>query len=262
MTNDVTASEAAEELPPSTDSEIDLAHRPIRRWDVIQALLNRFDHPRYIEVGVSTGSTFHRLDAAHKVAVDPKFRFDWEQEQRDRGPATEYHQVTSDEYFGSIVTDENQFDVIYLDGLHTFEQTLRDLTNALAHLAPRGVIVIDDVRPPSYHASLASQANYHKLRVHVNDTRLAWMGDVYKVVWMIDTFFQSLQYRTISNNHGQAVIWRERRQSVRQRTTAEIADLSFESFVLSRNVLQLRRFDQIIDDLGDHVGRLPDVSQG
>lgn len=254
MTNDAqTSIRPAQSGSPAAPAE-ELSKRRVRRWQVVQTLLDQFDSPRYVEVGVNKGNTFRHLSAALKVAVDPKFLFDWEAERREHGPNAQYHQVTSDVYFGSIVDADQQFDVIYLDGLHTFEQTLRDLTNALAHLAPQGVILIDDVRPPSYHASLPDHAAYLKVRQHVKDARAAWMGDVYKLVWFIDTFMPSLSYATIANNHGQAVVWRERRVGVTERSVAEVADLSFESVVLSREVLHLRPFGQIVADLQGRVG--------
>lgn len=232
-----------------------LSKRRIRRFEVLRAFLDLFDQPRYLEIGVSKGTTFHHLEAAFQVAVDPRFRFDWEAEKAHRGPNTHYHEVTSDVYFGSIIDRDQEFDVIYLDGLHTFEQTLRDFTNALAHLAEGGVIVIDDVKPSAYHASLPNPASYQKVRQYVKDERRAWMGDVYKLLWFIDTFYQSLSYATISNNHGQAVVWRERRTSVTQRSVHEIGSLSFESMVLERNVLRLRSFGDIVEAVRERVGR-------
>lgn len=253
MTNATTQN--VETPTPKTAGTDGLSKRGIRRFEVLQALLELFDEPRYLEIGVSKGTTFHHLNAGLKVAVDPRFQFDWEAEKAQRGPSTQYYEVPSDVYFGSIVDRSQEFDVIYLDGLHTFEQTLRDFTNALAHLADGGVIVIDDVKPSSYHASLPNPGSYQKLRQYVNDERRAWMGDVYRLVWFIDTFYQSLSYATISNNHGQAVVWRERRTSVTERTVAEIGDLSFESMVLSRNVLRMRPFGDIMADVKGRVGR-------
>lgn len=256
MTNGEPSAEPAEGSSASGDAPAGgLSRQRVRRWQVLQTLLDMFERPRYLEICVFKGTTFHQLSAMRKVAVDPRFNFDWEAERRERGAGTEYLQVTSDVYFGSIVDPDERFDVIYLDGLHTFEQTLRDLTNALSHLADGGVIVVDDVKPSSFHASLPDQAHFRKLREYVNDKRGQWMGDVYKLVWFIDTFYPSLSYATISNNHGQAVIWRERRASVEERSTNEIAELSFESFVLSLDVLRSRPFGQIVKDIKGRVGR-------
>lgn len=233
----------------------DLSDRRVARWEVVQALLDLFDTPRYLEIGVSKGTTFHSLHAALQVAVDPQFRFDWREEQAKRAGQAEYHQITSDVYFGSVIDPDQLFDVIYLDGLHTFEQTLRDLTNALAFLAPRGVILIDDVKPNSYHASLPELEGFAAVRKYVNHPGKAWMGDVYKLVWFIDTFYQCLSYATVANNHGQAVVWRERRASVTERSASAIAGMSFQDFVLSRETLQAKPLGEIIKGLRGRVGR-------
>ncbi len=133
------------------------------RHRAVNFLLSLYEEPRYLEIGIAKGETFHNVKATLKVAVDPKFGFDHVEAQRTN-PGTTYHEVTSDVYFGKYIEATETFDVIYLDGLHTFEQTLRDLNNALEHLEPRGVILIDDVRPHTYVASLPNYRNYPKSR--------------------------------------------------------------------------------------------------
>lgn len=60
--------------------------------------------------------------------------------------------MESDTYFSSLAP-EVTFDIVFLDGLHTFEQTKADLFNALRHV-PRGVILIDDTVPEDETAAL------------------------------------------------------------------------------------------------------------
>ncbi|MCD4535999.1 class I SAM-dependent methyltransferase [Nocardioides sp. cx-169] len=225
------------------------AKQYVPRSKVVQRLLSLFDEPSYLEVGVSRGVTFHAVKARRKVAVDPVFDFDWQTEQEKRRDTTTYHQVTSDEYFGSVIGEGERFDVIFLDGLHTFEQTLRDLLNALDHLSEGGIIVIDDVRPSSYHASLPDHLQSVRVRQWVKGDNKDWMGDVYRLLWFIDTFCQQLTYRTVSNNHGVAVVWRQRRSSVVERSVRTTAELSFEDFVLQQDVLSLAPFGKIFREI-------------
>lgn len=220
----------------------------ISRPDVVQGILDLYDRPAYLEVGVNAGETFHALRARHKVAVDPTFLFDVDAARR-ADPDADYHEVPSDEYFGSIIAPGTFFDVIYLDGLHTFEQTLRDLVNALDHLTPKGVVVIDDVRPPSYLASLPDRANYFEVRNVVRVTDKSWMGDVYRLVWFIDTFFQGLTYRTVANNHGQSVVWRQRRAEVTQRRAVDVAALTFEEMILQRDTFREAPYAEILEEV-------------
>jgi hypothetical protein len=53
--------------------------------------------------------------------------------------------TTSDEFFATL-RPSKRYDVAFIDGLHTFEQTYRDVINTFAHLRS-GVILIDDTVP-------------------------------------------------------------------------------------------------------------------
>ncbi len=228
--------------------------RRLQRHAVLRRLTALYPEARYLEIGVNRGTTFHRVPAARKVAVDPVFDFDIAEKQA-KNPEATYHQVPSDEYFGSIADPQEQFDVIYLDGLHVFEQTLRDLMNALHHLAPNGVIVIDDTRPPTYLASLPDRQNFFTVRTWLGeDEKKAWMGDVYRLVYFIETFCPHLSYRTITDNHGQTVVWRTRRAEVPQRTVRDVAELSFEQLVLTEDALRPASYDDIHGELRADLG--------
>ncbi|MBJ7356961.1 class I SAM-dependent methyltransferase [Nocardioides sp.] len=226
----------------------------VGRAQVVRRLVAHYDQPRYLEIGVCEGRTFDRVPAAVKVAVDPEFRFDHTAPER-LVPGTSYHQITSDEYFGAVVPAEAQFDVIYLDGLHTVEQTLRDLLNALPHLQPQGVLVIDDVRPPTDLAAIRDRQEFFAVRrAQGRDDEKAWMGDVFRLVHFIDTFCQQLSFRVISNNHGQAVVWRHRRPQVRERLLSEVGTLTFEQMTLEEDALRLAPFGEIVRELRADLG--------
>lgn len=220
---------------------------------MLRRLTNLYDEPRYLEIGVCEGATFNGVPAHRKVAVDPEFRFDHVAREQEQ-PGTEYHQVTSDEYFTRIAGADEKFDVIYLDGLHVFEQTLRDLMHALDHLQPQGVIVADDTRPPTYLASLPDRDNFFQVRSWMGIDDQRWMGDVFKLVYFVDTFCPHLSYRTISNNHGQTVFWRHRRTEPTLRTWQDIGSLDFEQLVLTEDVLRLGRFGEIRRELRRDLG--------
>jgi len=226
----------------------------IGRAQVIRRLVAHYDQPRYLEVGVCEGRTFDRVPAAVKVAVDPEFRFDHTAPER-LVPGTSYHEITSDEYFGTVVDSGARFDVIYLDGLHTVEQTLRDLLNALPYLQPQGVLVIDDVRPPTALAAIPDRQEFFDVRAaQGRDDEKAWMGDVFRLVYFIESFCQQLSFRVIANNHGQAVVWRHRRPKVPQRGLAEVGAMSFEALMRDQDTLRLAPFGDIIREVRDDLG--------
>ena len=217
----------------------------LMRHDVVQGILSLYEDPRYLEIGVSRGVTFHQVRAAAKVAVDPRFVFDVEAARAENREAR-YFEVTSDHYFGEIVAPDERFDVVYLDGLHTAEQTLRDLLNALSYLKPDGVIVIDDVKPVTALAAIPDRRTFRQVRAYLGSGAKAWMGDVYKVVWFIDTFLQQLSWRTVKENHGQAVVWQKRRSRVRPRTIQAVGLQSFEQFVTDIDTLRVTPFEEIV----------------
>ncbi len=239
--------------PNSTDKQISAPSdaypslRPknaVSRNQVVQSVLDLFEAPRYLEVGVNQGVTFKALKAATKVAVDPKFLFDFKCEA---GPNVHFHETTSDDYFGRIATPGTAFDVIYLDGLHTSEQTIRDLVNAFTFLKHDGVIVIDDVFPSSYIASLPERQHTRVVRQATADPLGAWMGDVFRLVFFVETFCQQYSYATINNNHGQLVLWREPRIAVPERTLRQVSDKDYKDMFLERDTFCFAPLAQVVE---------------
>jgi hypothetical protein len=225
----------------------------IERSSVVQQILDLFENPSYLEVGVDQGDTFRFIIAAHKVAVDPNFKF----ALPPNTSAVEYHPVTSDEYFASRCPALKCFDVVYLDGLHTFEQTLRDMLNAVLRLKSGGIVIIDDVLPASYHSALPSLDDAFRVRDYLaagNPALIAdntWMGDVYKLAFFVQTFMQQLSYATVQENHGQLILWSAVRPAaaMAQRSMLDVAVLSFADTVLKRSVFQIQPFQTIMTKL-------------
>lgn len=228
---------------------------PIARNGVVQAVLNLFDAPDYLEIGVNQGKTFNSLVARTKVAVDPKFLFDHEQVAASV-PGTSFWQTTSDDYFSRIAGADTAFDVIYLDGLHTSEQTIRDLINAMYFLKPGGVILIDDVFPCSYEASLAERQHTRIIRSVTGERVGAWMGDVYRLVFFVETFCQQFSYCTVNNNHGQLVMWREARPVLPQRTLSDVAAKEYKDLFLERDSFRSAPLDVILRNIKGARGSL------
>lgn len=214
------------------------------RVSVIQSFVDCFERPNYLEVGVEDGFTFHAVQAARKVAVDPVFRFE------APSPAVteirEYHQILSDDYFGARKSGGRKFDVIFLDGLHTFEQILRDVLNAIECLADNGVIVIDDVWPTSYAASLPDTSDMLRVREASPDGSVAWMGDVYRVVQFIDTFLQQFRFACTDTDPWQMVMWRKPRSAVPQRQVRDIAELSYAELLMQKGSMNFRPIEDIL----------------
>ena len=219
----------------------------VKRNYVVQGMLSLFDNPSYLEVGVAQGSTFKNVSAARKVAVDPAFRFDTA-EAAEAQPGSVFYDMTSDEYFFSSSADE-KFDVIYLDGLHTFHQTLRDLMNSLNHVADDGIIVVDDIWPSSLAAALPAAADYKAVRKFLEIERGAWMGDVYRLVMFVDTFCPRWSFACVEDNHGQMVMWQKPRQAVNEREFLEIGAAGYDRAIIQREMFNFLPYEQIVENV-------------
>jgi SAM-dependent methyltransferase len=220
------------------------------RSDVLNRISALFDRPTYLEIGVQHGITFDAVQAARKVAVDVKFLFDVEQASAaSAGQDITYHECPSDEYFERLIGAE-RFDLVFLDGLHSFEQTLRDLMNAIGHLREGGVILVDDVFPHSYAASLPDQAMSNAFRERRGIKAIDWMGDVYKLVFFIRDYLPGFSFATLMENHGQTVLWKQPRAlDASPRSIAEISHLSFAEFHLNVDALNIKPFEEVMDQL-------------
>lgn len=188
----------------------------------------------YLEIGVASGVTFRHVEVPFKVAVDPKFEFDATQ----RASQTEvYHEETSDIFFSQHVSDYKPFDLIYLDGLHTFEQTFRDFCASLNCSHARTIWLLDDTHPTSLLAAHPDQMFALRLREKtriIRDRR--WMGDVYKVVFAIHDFFPQFSYATFPE-HGQTAVWLETRTHFAPiwNSLKKISHMKYRDFLKHRN---------------------------
>jgi SAM-dependent methyltransferase len=221
----------------------------VSRPGVINKFLALFDAPSYLEIGVSEGKTFFAVNAQRKVAVDPKFRFSVDQATKENACCS-FHEVASDIYFSDRIRPSEVFQVIFLDGLHTFEQTLRDFTNAIRFLTPDGVIIIDDIVPNSYQSGLPDQLDSMKVKEFIGDLDHSWMGDTYKLVFFIEAFFPTFELRTIADNHGQGVVWRSNsvRRDIKIYSAKEIADLQFLDIIKQHDIFRKRPCAEIVEE--------------
>lgn len=107
----------------------------------------------YLEIGVHRGQNFEVIKCESKIGVDPD----------ESSPAT-YH-MTSDEFFE---LNSDKFDCIFIDGLHHYDQCLRDINNSLNCLSENGVIICHDMIPKN------------KAQQVVPRSQKSWTGDVWK----------------------------------------------------------------------------------
>lgn len=157
----------------------------------------------YLEVGVDKGSTFENVPLRLRVGVDPAPKFDL----TTLPPLANFFRCPSDEYFARLDPAE-QFDVVFLDGLHTFQQTYRDLINALEH-CPRGIVLVDDVVPSDEVSAIPDLQESFSERQRRGLPGLPWHGDVFRMMLVVADHHPELDWVTITDpDNPQTFIWK------------------------------------------------------
>lgn len=158
---------------------------------------------RYLEIGVDRARTFQEVTAAERTGVDPAPRFN-----SARLPANvRFYVETSDEFFAQLAPDR-RFDIVFLDGMHTHEQTYRDVLNAAAH-CPTGVIIVDDVVPADEVSAMRDQVQSLALRAQRGLAGAPWHGDVFRIVPALHRHHPEFDFVTIvDGGNPQLLLWR------------------------------------------------------
>ena len=227
------------------------------RCEVIQRLLDLHPAPSYLEIGVDQGATFHAVRADRKTGVDPRFAFDLAAAQANPANVNcEYVQCSSDEYFAGLSGRRDLFDLIFIDGLHTFEQTTRDLLNAIQVVKPDGLIIIDDVIPSTYAASIPDLELSRRFWAATANPDGSWMGDVYKVVFFVEQFLPTFSFATLRENHGQTILWRKPRAVPQQgkRSMEAISRLDYIDVVMSADRYNIKPVEEIFREINQDTG--------
>jgi hypothetical protein len=166
---------------------------------------------RYLEIGLASGITFESVLASVRWGVDPSPRFDLKRLPRGVTVVAS----TSDDFFVELAP-EHTFDLVFIDGLHTFRQAYRDLINS-CRASPEGFLLIDDVVPCDAASALPDREDAireHRRRGLKRDPRV-WHGDVFKVLLCLSRYHPELAFRTVVGpDNLQAIVWRRDRDAV------------------------------------------------
>ena len=156
------------------------------RWDVCNARLAQFDPSRFLEIGVKTGRGARKIRADLKFGVDPVPLL----------PTPGYTKLyiqTSDEFFASQKGYLN-LSVVLVDGLHHWDQVLRDILNSVSHLNPGGTVVVHDCNPPDEGSQVVPRQQGH------------WNGDCWKAIVHLRATRPDLRVYTLDADEGLGII--------------------------------------------------------
>lgn len=220
----------------------------LNRVTVVQELLGSGEGRLYLEIGVQRGESFRSIRAGTKIGVDPGLGVKTRYPQRKiwelpghvnrilrSKKGTILFGERSDDFFARY---EQRFgakkvDVALIDGLHTYEQSYRDVQNVLARLSADGVIVMHDCRPRSATSALRDQAEARR-QPDFNGT---WNGDVYKTIIRLRNEVTDRRVIVLDVDQGLGLIFRASPDQPVAVSLSEIADMSFQEFAADRDRL-------------------------
>jgi hypothetical protein len=159
----------------------------ITRIDILQKIIDKRKYKTYLEIGACDGTTFLALkDLDSKIAVDIEFKFPLSvfrySKLRD---GERYFEKSSDEFFSQF---NEQVDLIFIDGEHSYYQVVKDVENSLKLLKNDGLIVLHDCNPPHKAAAIVAGS----LKEAAEKAEFGWTGEWCGDVWKIARLFSRM----------------------------------------------------------------------
>jgi len=229
----------------------------MNKTEVIQRIIDKIKGRSYLEIGVDYARNFFAIKALQKVAVDPTFTFTKENKKKWRSKnwynwLARYYEITSDEYFARK-KPRKRFDVIFVDGLHNYEQSLRDIINSLNCLHKKGVIVMHDCNPP--HAAAAHPANSIKQASELNVPGWTgeWCGDVWKTICYLRSQRKDLQVFVLDCDYGLGIVTRGEADSYLDLNEEEINKMTYKDLASNRKSFLNLKDETYIDEFIQNI---------
>lgn len=168
----------------------------LKRTDVIKTLseLNRYTN--YLEIGCQNDTNFAKVPFANKIGVDPS--------------AGGTHRMTSDAFFAD---NKQMFDIVFIDGMHSYEQVRKDVYNSLKFLNVGGTIVMHDLLPTSWEQE------------HMPRLSRGWNGSTWKIAYELKALFGP-KFGIIMADEGLGVVFKD--------TAGEVTPPSAEVYEATR----------------------------
>ena len=177
--------------------------------ELINYLVKKNNYKSFLEIGVMfRWCNIDLIDCPNKIGVDP-------------APQARADFVcTSDAFFKK---NKKKFDIIFIDGLHLYEQTLRDIENSIKCLNPGGTIVMHDCLPTSRSMTARKQCVG------------PWTGDVWKAAAYVRMNYDHVKLCVLDMDWGCGVLKIEHEPNLFAKTPLHLLDWNF--FVSNRNQL-------------------------
>jgi len=191
----------------------------LTRSVIINGIIDRKKYETYLEIGCDQNILFNSVKIKKKIGIDPV-----------SGGSI---RITSDEFFKN---NQETFDLIFIDGLHQYEQVKRDVYNSLKFLNKNGVILLHDCMPTSFIRQTSKRSSN------------IWNGDVWKNIVELRTLEQIDTY-TIYADHGIGLILKRKNRNKLLLKIESFDKLKFQDYYknykLFLNIVNFKDLNQL-----------------
>ena len=175
----------------------------MNRIQIINSLIEKNNYESYLEIGVNTpaqpGYSHNSIKVKLKHGVDPNVDTTFKME--------------SDIFFNTYINQK--YDIIFVDGLHLYEQAYRDIINSLNYLNEGGTIVVHDCNPIR---------EITQRRERASD---AWHGDVWKAIVQLRIENPDIEINTVNTDEGCGIIKKGKQELLKINDGENFYDYNF-----------------------------------
>lgn len=216
----------------------------MNRITLVNSLLDFMRGESYLEIGVRDGKTITEIKAKHKVGVDPAYNLKRDLAFKEVFGFNDFKlfKQTSDDFFKIIAKKvfPKGIDLVFIDGLHNYEQSLRDVINSLGFLNPKGFLVLHDCNPKGAAQAFPIKNSYNEVIEALKNGGIEgwtgeWNGDVWKTIVHLRAFHPELNVRTIDADQGLGIVWFGKNDELLKVERNELENAGFEFLAKNRS---------------------------
>lgn len=190
------------------------------RFQIIQKIIDKKKYENYLEIGCDKNANFSKIEIKNKVGVDPV-----------SGGTLK---TTSDIFFEK---NNINFDCIFIDGLHIYDQAKKDILNSIKFLKNNGIIILHDCLPSKIWNQIVPQIYGH------------WNGDVWKAIVEARTM-RDIDTYTCKADHGLGIIVKRKNRNLLSLNINNFKKLKFKDYYINHkefmNLIEVEDIDQLI----------------
>jgi hypothetical protein len=177
----------------------DWSSKPLR-FNIINNAIKIKKYKNYLEIGCFKNENFDKINIESKTGVDPV----------SGGTIRD----TSDNFF---LKNQIFYDIIFIDGLHIYNQVKKDIANSLKFLKPNGIIILHDCLPLKIRDQMVPRSHEH------------WNGDTWKALVEIRTL-ENVDSYTILADNGLGVVFKRKNRNILDLSNTNFEKLKFKDY--------------------------------